>query len=357
MGHLLPYHATTAPDEFAGQTQTLVSATTSINASSKSALLVENDESLSNLLRRYLKDEGYVVRTASNCEEGLRLYRDFAPFNVVLIDYCVPERSDIEKRPDYCSPQTKGTELVKAIRHIAPSQGIIILASDFPNVVDVPRPPELKHIPLLVDLSAPRLRIALERIEVDRAVRVLTRPEQLRLQQFAKFRVRGLGRAAGGRGWQDLLQEALYRTLIGASDASNGRHWNKKVDLVKHLTEAMRSIASSWKRQFTTDEANTYLVSELQTCDAEGEEYSAADNVASGHAPADTRLIEMEEEDRILATLGDDPDATRVLEGWMNGLKKNEILPRYGLDEKKYAAAVRRIRMKLLGRRGDDNGI
>jgi hypothetical protein len=38
-------------------------------------------------------------------------------------------------------------------------------------------------------------------------------------------------------------------------------------------------------------------------------------------------------------------------------LKKNEILPRYGLDEKRYAAAVRRIRMKVLSGRGKDNGV
>jgi len=308
-------------------------------------------------LRRYLKEMGYTVRTAPDTEEGLRMYRDFAPFNVVLIDYCVPERSDLEKRIDYCSPQTNGTGLAKAIRRIDPSQGIIILAFDFRSVGDVPQPPELMNVPLVVDISAPRLRIALEKIEVDRAVKALTRAEQLRLQQFAMFRVRGLGRAAGVRDWQDMLQEALYRNFIGATDPRNGRHWNKKVDLVKHLTEAMRSIASSWIRQFTAEAANTYLVSELQTCDSEGEEYSPLDHIASGHLLADDRLIEIDEEDRILAMLKDDADASRVLAGWMDGLKKNEILPRYGLDEKRYAAAVRRIRLKFLGKRGGDNEV
>ena len=47
----------------------------------------------------------------------------------------------------------------------------------------------------------------------------------------------------------------------------------------------------------------------------------------------------------------DDPKATQVLQGLLDGLKKNEIMTRYGLDERKYAAAVRRIRVKLLGRR------
>src|ERR1017187_2749223 len=64
----------------------------SINTSPKSALLVENDQSLLNILRASLKNEGYAVRIAANCEEGLRLYRDFAPFNVVSIDYFVRQR-------------------------------------------------------------------------------------------------------------------------------------------------------------------------------------------------------------------------------------------------------------------------
>jgi hypothetical protein len=63
----------------------------SIDASPKSALLVESDASLLNFLRTSLKNEEYAVRTAANSEEGLRLYRDFAPFNVVLVDYCVPQ--------------------------------------------------------------------------------------------------------------------------------------------------------------------------------------------------------------------------------------------------------------------------
>ena len=47
----------------------------------------------------------------------------------------------------------------------------------------------------------------------------------------------------------------------------------------------------------------------------------------------------------------DDPEATQVLQGLLDGLKKNEIMSKYGLDEKQYAAAVKRIRVKLLGRR------
>lgn len=317
----------------------------SINASPKSALLVENDESLLNFLRRSLTDEGYAVRTAANSEEGLRLYRDCAPFNVVLIDYCVPQSKGV--KIDYFAPQTHGIGLATAIRQINLSQGIIIAALDYRNAEEVPRPPELMHIPFLIDISNFHLRSLLQKIEVDRMIELLTTAELLKLQKFAEFRVRGLGRAARGRTWEDLLGEALLRTLIGAEASEKGRHWNREVDFARHLAGAMQSISSSWKRQFKDKE--THLISELVIHDAEGQEHSPLDNVASGYAPADQRLIEKNEEDRILAKFRDDPDATHVLHGLLDGLKKNEIMSRYGLDEKQYAASVKRIRVKVLG--------
>ena len=319
----------------------------SINASPKSALVVENDRCLSIFLSRCLKDEGYAIRTASNTEEGLRLYRDFGPFNVVLIDYCAPQRNGHGTDP--LAPQTRGIELALAIREIDSSQGIVIAAFAFSTAVEVPRPPEAMHFPILVDCSVLQLRGSLEKIEVDRAIKTLTSADLLRLRQFAKLLVQGIGRAARGRDWEDLLEEALYRTLIGARDTQNGRHWNRKVPFVQHLAGAIKSIASVWKRQFR--ENDTYLVSELAMCDAEGQEHSPIDNVPSSCVPADRRLIEKSDEERMFALLGDDVGARQVLRGIIDGLKKSDIKLAYGLDEKKYLAATRRIRVKLLGRR------
>jgi CheY-like chemotaxis protein len=318
-----------------------------INVSPKSALLVENDESLLNFLRRSLRDEGYAVRTAANSEEGLRLYRDWAPFNVVLIDYCVPQRNG--DKIDYLEPQTHGIGLAMAIRRVHPSQGIIIAALDYENAGEVPRPPELMHIPLLSDISNLQLRSLLERIEVDRAIEGLTPSELLRLQRFANLLVRGLGRAADGRTGEDLLAEAKLRTLIGAEDTRKGRHWNKDVDFVRHLAEAIRSISDYWRRQLKKKEA--YLISESLIHDAEGQEHSPLDTEPSRDILPDQRLIEKDEEDQVLARFKDDPEATQVLQGLLDGLKKIEIMARYSLDEKEYTAAVKRIRVKLLGRR------
>ncbi len=354
MAHSLPYPQPPEPP---------LPPPRSINASRKSALLVESDPSLLILLRTSLKNEGYSVRTAANSEEGLRLYRDFAPFNVVLIDYFVPPRDGF--KIDYLAPvQSHGTALATAIRDIDRSQRMIIAALDYGYAEGVIRPSELMNIPLLIDISNFQLRGLLEKIEVDRAIEALTSSEVVRLQKFADFRVRGLGRGARGRTGTDLLGEAVLRTLIGAEDTQRGRHWKEGIDFELHLKETMRSISDSWRRQFKgavqRKEPEAYLIPALPVYDAEGQEHSPLDNVpqensltSSAHEAADQLLIEKDDEDLVLTIFKDDPEATQVLRGLMDGLKKNEIMPRYGLGEKKYAAAVKRIRVKLLGGKND----
>jgi len=359
MGYLLPFIDITSTCPPPEPPKPHLPLTHSINASSKTALLVEDDKSLSNFLKRCLKDDGYAVRTASSREEGLRLYRDCSPFNVVLIDYFVPQRNGATV--DYLAlQQTESMELALAIHNIDPSQGLIIVALDYQSPREVRRPMEVMHIPVLISPNVLHLRGLLEKIEVDRAIKALTPAELLRLEQFARFRIRGLGRAAAGREWEDLLSEALLRTLIGAEDSQSGRHWNKKVTFFQHLKWAVSSIADVWKRQFK--ETSTYRVSELLVQNAEGQEHSPLEHVASEHTTADQRLIEKDEENRVLAEFKDDAEATLILQGWMDGLKRNEIMSQYGLVREKYTAAVRRIRLKALagksnGRGGNRNGI
>jgi CheY-like chemotaxis protein len=315
----------------------------SLAGSPKSALLVEDVECLSSLLRRYLEGEGYSVRTSRSSEEGHRLYRDFGPFNVVLINYFVPKREGTTIDP--LKPQTHGIELALAIRAISSAQGIIIAANSFRSGSDVPRPPEAMDISFLVNLSLSQLRPLLEKIEIDRAINALTSADLRELQQFAKSLIGLLGRAARGKDWEDLLEEALYRSLIGAGDPKNGRHWNRKVPFVQHLAGAMKSIASVWKRQVR--EQKTYLISELAVSDSEGHEHSPLDKVPSLGVPIDQRLMKKAEEEKILARFGDDIEATLVLRGWMDGITKNEIIAKCGLTGRRYAATVKRIRQKF----------
>jgi CheY-like chemotaxis protein len=329
----------------------LPTPSTSINTSRLSALLVENDRSL---LRKFLmdtlEDKGYTVRTASNTEEGLRLYCDCAPFSVVLIEHCVPRQDKV--KPDYCKHQTGGIELAMAILKKNWSQRMILMAFDYGNADEVPRPAELMDIPLVVDIKNFQLQKLLARLRVHQAIEALSSAELLKLQKFAAFRIQGLGRAACGRTWVDLLQEAQLRTLIGAESTIRGRHWNKNVDFVRHLTGVMLSISSSWKRKFKEE---AYLESEVIVLDAEGHELSPIDDIPSADTAADQSLIAKEKEDEVMRVFRADDDATRVLQGLLAGMKKNEIIQKRGISNKEYQAAMKRIRM--IGKNGSCGGL
>jgi CheY-like chemotaxis protein len=319
---------------------------TSINTAHKSALVVANHPSLLKFLSRFFEEEEYTIRTASNSEEGMRLYGRCGPFTMVLIDYDVPQRNEVEI--DYRLPQTSGRTLASDILKTNPSQGIVIAAHAYRSLDDLSLAQELLHIPVLIDLSICQLRNFLATVEVRRAVASLTVADKLRLRRSAAYWMRGVGQAARNRTGDDLLGEAQLRTLIGT------RRWNRKVDFVQHLRGAMESISTCWKQK--SGDKTTYLMSELLKFTPKGQESSPLGNAASHEPAADRSLIAKEEVARIFRMFTDDMDATQVLQGWYDDLKPNEIRQKYGLDEKRFAAAKKRIRVKTTSRRNGDGG-
>jgi hypothetical protein len=183
--------------------------------------------------------------------------------------------------------------------------------------------------------------VAATRQEVDRAVEALARPQLLKLNSFAGWRIRGLGRASLRRGADDLLAEAITSTLEGAEGNGHGRRWNKRVDFAKHLVEAMRSISDHWRQQF--DENEAHLESELITANAEGDESSPLDDVASDRPSPDRTLGAKEEVGHLLKMFQGDDEAILVIEGWVEGMSGPEIME-LGLTKQQYEAAVKRIR-------------
>jgi CheY-like chemotaxis protein len=291
---------------------------TPMNGHNKSALVIEHDHSLSRMFKKLLECEHYVVRTARDGEDAVHLYRDCAPFEVVLIEYGMPRKHGIDVALDILKQD--------------PTQPMIIIASDYRSEAEVPRPKELMHVPLLVDMSNSRLRRLLEslqpwatREEVDSAVAALTAAELLRLKQF------GEGRACFSQGTdyrtgEDLLQEALRLTFEG------NRRWNKRVSFETYLTGVIKSISRRRKGDRITD----------------GQEFCVLDNFAGNNRAADEHLIAKEQVAEVFAEFKDDIGATQVIHGWFDGLKKNGIMQKYGLSENRYRAAVKRIRLKLL---------
>ncbi|PYN91738.1 MAG: hypothetical protein DMD89_29920 [Candidatus Rokuibacteriota bacterium] len=128
--------------------------------------------------------------------------------------------------------------------------------------------------------------------EVRAALDALGEADLVRLEKFARYRIRGLGRKAEGRDHDDLLGEAIRDTLDPEK-----RRWNKDVSFVRHLVGAMRSISSHWREQF--DENEPLLESELLQTTDEGEVLSPLDVVGSGAPGAERILAAKEELERI----------------------------------------------------------
>lgn len=343
---------------------------TAINSGSRSALVIENDKSLLTVIKELLKHEGYVVRSARDRVEGLRLYSHCKPFDVVVIDYYVPQTDGVEI--DCLEPQKDGIELARAIRERNPSQTMAIAALDYGHPDQVPRPTELKDIPVLVNalqLSEwlAKFRCWATREEIDQAIAALSPSQWLKVQKIAKWRVCVLPRSAGYN-WKDLLNEVLLSTLIGAQGNGRGRRWNKRVDFVTYLKGAIRSIADHSKDKSDQGEV---LECEAISCDAAGQELSPLDNLGPGDSPderarvavtegfqpaAERQLIAKEKVERMFRMFKDDKEATFVLEGWSQDMQKNEIMQKYELTARQYDAAAKRIRAKLLGPRNGGGG-
>jgi hypothetical protein len=80
------------------------------------------------------------------------------------------------------------------------------------------------------------------------------------------------------------------------------------------------------------------------------------DSFAGNNVATDEHLIAKEKIAHAFAEFKDDTEATQVLRGWYDGLKKNGIMQKDELSENQYRAAVKRIRMKLLGPTNGDRG-
>ena len=303
---------------------------TPMNGRNKSALVIEYDKSLSRMFTAFLKSDHYLVRTAYKSEDALRLYQDCGPFELVLIDYRMPKKNGIDIALDILKQD--------------PTQPMIIIASEYRSEDEVPRRNELTNIPFLLEMSNSRLRKVLEglqpwatREEVDRAITALTTAQLSRLQRYGDARIR-FSQGGDHRTGEDLLQEALRLTLEGKESGGNGRRWNKRVTLEKYLYGAIRSITRRRKSDLEWDTVKR---------DAESQESSQLDHVASGAIGAEQRLITEERVNRILRMFKEDLEAMWVLQGWSEGMKRNEIMQE-GLSENQYRATVKRIRMKLL---------
>jgi DNA-directed RNA polymerase specialized sigma24 family protein len=167
------------------------------------------------------------------------------------------------------------------------------------------------------------------------ALQALSEADRLRLLRFAEWRVKGMGRAAGGRAADDLLSEACLRVCEGR------RRWDpQRVSFVGFMFGVMRSISSHWGEQSFDDEAR--LACELRSDEVEADPLedapSESPDVGRARATGRAKLDEINE------FFSDDPEVQLVIEGLAEGMTGPEMQTALGLSQKCYAAAFKRMR-------------
>ena len=159
--------------------------------------------------------------------------------------------------------------------------------------------------------------------EVMSAVEQLSTADTLRLRSAAKFLTAGLGQSRRGESWEDLLQEAILRSLTGE------RKWPYQLAFRTFLIGAMRSIASSWAKRTPLESVSEF------------EPFSNAESIINSVA-ANALL------DAVTKQLGDDEIALRILDCMMTGMNGPHIIEHLGLTPHQYQSAAKRIRRKAV---------
>ena len=172
--------------------------------------------------------------------------------------------------------------------------------------------------------------------EILSAIEALTEGELVKLERYAKYRIKGLGRRARGRDHEDLLREAITATFAG------NRRWNPgAVRFFAHLIGVMRSLSSHWAEQFDPEEA--YLESELVPAD-ESSESGRLENEPSTIPSAERQLSAREELQQIERYFSDDPLVARLLGALREGLSGPEIRAQLGLTKRAFETGMKRLR-------------
>jgi hypothetical protein len=178
------------------------------------------------------------------------------------------------------------------------------------------------------------------------AIESLSAAQFYRLKKFARFRVRGLGRAAMGETYISLLDEAAASTLQGAEGGARGRKWAKnRVAFVDHLFGAMRSISTHWKEAYERRGTESErLECETTSEDEEGNLSWPGKRAIDPAADQFRTYAAKELLDALDKHFAEDQDALLVIEARKEGMTISEMVAGLGLTEKKANAALQRIR-------------
>lgn len=163
------------------------------------------------------------------------------------------------------------------------------------------------------------------------ALKLLTQTELLKLKAIARLHARGLPPDVG---WEDLLQEAITRALLGSRVQPDG------VPVVGFLAGVMRSLrAEHWRRVQRSDSRPV----------VRGEDEKSGELEPRDPRPGPERALAAHQELAVIERLfADDPVAQQIINGLAAGLSAQEIRDACGLSKTEYDSARKRMRRALL---------
>ena len=128
----------------------------------------------------------------------------------------------------------------------------------------------------------------------------------------------------------------MARTLNGS------RSWRQGVDFLYHLTQAMRSIAWTWREAEDRRAQAGFVASPPPEQDNDGSEHPM--DPASPLPDIETAYLTSRELARFYRKFRNDRAATVMMIGWRRGYTMKEMAPRYGISTQDLQWAARRIR-------------
>ncbi|HEY6927631.1 MAG TPA: hypothetical protein VI653_29415 [Steroidobacteraceae bacterium] len=188
--------------------------------------------------------------------------------------------------------------------------------------------PDTAQMPSLVDKRV--IRPAQTALALD----LVNEMDLLRLKAIARVYARGLPPEVT---WEDMLQEALTRVLVGSRVRPEG------VPMVGFIAGILRSLRGDYWRRAVRASNHTDTVQ----IDHESEDSLAL--AVSDPTPGPERaLVALQELSAVRELFAADPTALQIIEGLGHGLSAEQIRHSTGLSKTDYDSARKRMRRTLL---------
>lgn len=173
--------------------------------------------------------------------------------------------------------------------------------------------------------------------EVEEAIGRLTPADSERLSRFAQLKVRGLRGLGLGVEAEDLLQEALTRSL-----QPGGKRWPKNISFVNHLIAAMRNSAGHLVRD--GHGARLASIEPPNALDADGDGVSHEWDRPTEVPDAERIAAARERLQKIEKRFENDERVRLVMEGLATEMKGPEIKADLGITQNELETAMTRLR-------------